>query len=210
MLKYPDFGRFIENKYVVVNFLEKMPILKRGNRSIALESEFFEIKPMTDSKLVPSGSYWNLIPYDDWDAQDAAPKHNHFFYSEIQENSTGSMWPYLEYTCGQKDLNDWIISGAMADENVQNRIKDSLFDQRDESRFEIVWADLRGILLSLILYGETNNFTGGVKGDEYKLYCKIRKAYYAGGYPYGWIGDYPDKVKLLVHFEEGSRAIHGK
>ena len=201
MLSYPNFYEFEKNKQSVMDFLETMPILRNGNRSIILEPKYYDIKQMADPKITPDGSYWNLIPYDDWDAQEAAPEHNQWFYSEIKENAIGSMWSFLENKCGKKELNDWIVPSAMADKDVKERVRQSLYDSNDCDRFEIVWADLRGIILSLIIYGESNSFTGGIEGDEYKLYCQVRKAYYAGGFPYGWTGDYPTHVKLFVHFD---------
>jgi|GEM_PF-6780053 len=201
MIIYPDFGKFSRNETAVVNFLDNMPILRNGNRSIILEPELFEIRRMPDPNITPGSSYWNLIPFDDWDAQDAAPVNNRRFYSEILEISCGRMGSYLEYTCAMQELSNWIVPCVMEDVTIKDKVKNSLFDTTDEYVYNIVLSDLWGIILSLILYGDTNDFTGGIEGDEYKLYCKVRKAYCAGGYPYGWIGDYPDKVKLLVHFD---------
>ncbi len=200
LVVYPDFHQFEKNKPAVIRFLEEMPILKNGDRSIVLEPEHYEIKPMPDPDICPSGSYWNLIPHEDWDAQEAAPKHNQHYYSDIQANANGAMWSYLEYECERKDLDDW-VSQVMEDRNIWDKLRNSLYDRDDKGRYDIILGELWYVLKSLIIYGESNDFSNGVKGDEYKLYCKIRKAYYAGGYPYGWTGDYPDKVKLLVHFD---------
>ena len=201
MLTYPDFGRLAKNKSAVINFLETMPILKNGDRSIILEPDLFEIRPMPDPDITPARSYWNLIPVDDWDAQDAAPENNQLFFSDICEYSIGGMDSYLENECKLQELSRWIVYNVIADPEIKSRVQSSLYDERnDEDTYEIVLSSLWGVILSLIVYGETDSFTGGVEGDEYKLYCKIRKAYCAGGYPYGWVGNYPDKVKLLVHF----------
>lgn len=199
-LIYPDFHQFEKNRSAVIRFLEEMPILRNGDRSINLEPEYYEIKPMPDPDICPSGSYWNLIPNDDWDAQEAAPEHNQRYYSDIQEYSTGAMWSYWEYKCERKDLDNWAYQ-VLENRNIWDKLRNCLYDRNDNGRYDIILADLHGILKSLIIYGEANDFSNGVEGDEYKLYCKIRKAYYAGGYPYGWTGDYPDKVKVLVHYD---------
>jgi len=197
MIAYPDFGEFAKNKSAVVKFLETMPILKNGDRSIKLELDLFEIRPLQDDTICPATSFWNLL--DSCDEYLEIPPHNRLYFVDLLERSIGGMNGYINYTIHRAELSAWVMD-VIGDKEISEKLRNSLYNTNTTGLFDIIWEDLQGIITSLILYGDTNDFSGGVEGDEYKLYSRIRKAYCAGGYPYGWTGDYPDKVKILVHF----------
>ncbi len=126
MLCFPTFSdEFEQSERLVLDFMENVPILRKGNHSAVLEPKYFDIRSILDWSICPSTSFWNLE--NDYDETLSLLPNNQRYYSELQEESIAAMSYYLKQVRFKGELEDWILF-AMGSAEFKQKIRDRLYD----------------------------------------------------------------------------------